>query len=388
MLIRIVGFFLIIITLCSCRTKNPELAKSSDSTNVFNPATEIKIGAIYSMTGDDAANNERGLNGTRLAVAEINRQGGIKGKKIFLQIYDDESSAAGAKECAKRAVNDSVLAIFGCSYSSHAMAAAPIAQNAKIPLIVHIATQSSITEVGDYIFRSCFINSFQSKLIAKFILQDLNKKKAAVIFEENNSYSLDLKKEFVANFENGGGKITCQVNYVKEDIDYSKPLNQILQSKPDIIFIPAYTAKSGMIIKQAAKMSIKATFVAGDGWSDRIFNFADSTADGSYYLDHWDPSLEDEVSLKFSSAYRQEYGVQKAPNSDAALAYDAIYLLAAAINNSGSFKRSIIRNNLQTIKFAGATGEISFDSNRNPAKQAVIKKVLKDSIIYFKAIKI
>jgi len=388
MLRNIFILLIISLTLGSCQKKSDQQIEPQNGITKFNPQTEIKIAAIFSLTGSDAANNLRGLNGTRLAVKEINQRGGILGKKIFLQLYDDESSAAGAKECAKKAVKDSVLAILGCTYSSFALAAAPIAQAAGTPMIVHIATEPSITEVGDYIFRSCFINPFQSRLLAKFVLEDLNKKRVAIIFEDDNPYSISLKNEFTTIFKQNGGKITGEVSFKKEDTDFSKPLSLISANQTDIIFIPAYTQKSGMIIKQADKMSIKRTFVAGDGWSDRIFHYADSTANGSYFIDHWDPAIENDVSKKFYLSYQKEYGNVRAPNSDAALAYDAVYLLAAAITKDSTFNKSQIKNSLQSIKITGTTGEISFDNKRNPAKQAVIKKVLKKTIIYYKSIKL
>lgn len=388
MLIRIVGFFLIIITLCNCQTKSPELAKSSDSTNVFNPATEIKIGAIYSMTGSDAANNLRGLNGTLLAVKEINRQGGILGKKIILQIYDDESLTAGAKECARKAVKDSVVAILGCTYSRVAMAAATIAQSDQVPLVAHIATHTALTSIGEYVFRACYNNRLQSQLLAKFVLTELKIKDAAILFLEGDSYSVDLKEDFIAAFKSGGGKIVSEFGFKKDDTDFAQPLQTIQKLKPALLFIPAYISQSGMICKQAVRMGIKSIFLGADGWDDGIFSYSGTNITNSYFIDHWDLAVENPGSKRFCTAYATEYGNKIAPNSNSALAYDAVYLLKSAITEAGSFNRKAIREKLQNIKFNGITGDIIFDENRNPAKQAVIKKIINDSIVYFKSIKI
>ena len=380
---------LMFLSIISCQKKEAALATNADSLkNVFNPAKQIKIGAIYSLSGSDAVNNERGLNGTRLAVEEINRQGGINGKTIFLQIYDDESSAAGAQSCAEKAAADSVLAVLGCTYSSNALAVAPILQQNSLPFLLHIATNPAITAAGDYIFRVCFINTFQSRLLAKFVLSDLQKKEAAVIFEENNQYSTDLKDEFIKAFGQAGGRVSAIVSYKKEDTDFSGQLAKIKKSNSPVLFIPAYTAKSGMIIRQAVNLGLKTVFLGGDGWSDRLFNYADSAAAGSFFLDHWDLGLDDAKSRTFTAAYKARYADKLQPNSDAALAYDAVYLLREAIVQTGSFKRNQIRDQLQKCNFQGVTGAIKFDEFRNPHKQAVIKKIGKSTIEFYQVIKL
>jgi len=388
MLRNIFILLIISLTLGSCQKKSDQQIEPQNGITKFNPQTEIKIAAIFSLTGSDAANNLRGLNGTRLAVKEINQKGGILGKKIFLQLYDDESSAAGAKECAKKAVEDSVLAILGCTYSKMALAAAPVAQNAGIPLITHIATNSSITQTGDNIFSACFNNQHQSRLLAKFVLANLKIKDAAVLFLENDQYSTDLKDDFITAFKAGGGKIVADIGFKNDDTDFEIPLNRIKKLQPSVLFIPAYISQSGMICKQAVKMDIKSIFLGADGWDDGIFNYSGNNITDSYFIDHWDQDVNNQDSKNFCAAYASEYGSVTAPNSNSALAYDAVYLLASAIKEAGSFRRNLVRDKLQSIKFPGITGEISFDQHRNPTKQAVIKKISNDTINYYKSIKL
>ena len=344
-------------------------------------AEPVKIGAIFPITGKASVLNLLVLKGAKLAVDEINAQGGVLNRKIKLVEIDNMSTAIGSKLAAIKAVKANVIAVIGPNLSSHAIVVAKVLQKAKIPMITPIATNPEVTRMGDFIFRACYTDDFQGRVMAEYALHDLKAKKAAVLINTDNKYSIFLSRTFINHFKGSHGKIDCVLNYLPGVTDFNILINQLKDCPADIIFLPGYDDDSAPIIKHARLEGINTVFLGGDGWGGGIYAFADKELNGNYFCSHWHRDKTDEKSLAFVKKFESVYS--KILNSGPPLAYDSVNLLKDAIVRATSFDRSKIRDALAaTNGFSGVTGTISFDASRNPVKSAVIK-MLKDGRVLF-----
>ena len=335
---------------------------------------EINIAAIFSQTGGAAAISNEHIVAVRFAVDEINRNGGVLGKKIKLIIFDNDSSALGSRQAAKAAVKAGVVAVLGGSWSSHALGMAPVLQKAGIPMLSPTATNPQVTAVGDYIFRVCFTDPFQSKIAAKFAYDDLKKKRAVVLTNIDQVFSIELSKQFKQSFQDLGGEIVASLDYVENIAGYGKLIEDLGRYNFDLIFLPGYTRDSAQIIKKAREIGIETTFLSGDGWSHLMYKYAPNSLDNSYYLSHWDRALTDQKSVDFTRKISSVVAENEV-NGGTALAYDMVYLLVDAIRRAGTVDRKKIRDSLAaTENFVGVAGSIKFDQQGDPIKPAVVLK--------------
>ena len=340
--------------------------------SISSAADTIKIAAIFSQTGEAAAISKEHLVAVKFAVNEINQAGGVLGKKIELVLFDNKSSGIGSMHAAKEAIASGVVAVIGGSWSSHALGMAPVLQREGVPMLTPTATNPRVTEVGDYIFRTCFIDTFQGEMGAKFAYNELNKRRAAILINVDQVFSIELSKQFIESFSTLGGEIVAKLDYVEDIAEYQELIANLDGYDFDVIFLPGYTRDSAQIIKKARGMGIVTTFLSGDGWSHLMIKYAPKSLYNAYYLSHWDRAQQDSKSIEFTrkiSAVVAENEI----NGGTALAYDMVYLLADAIKRAGKIDRVLIRDSLAaTDDFVGVAGAIKFDAKGNPIKPAVV----------------
>ncbi|MBI4357281.1 MAG: ABC transporter substrate-binding protein [Gammaproteobacteria bacterium] len=337
---------------------------------------EILVGEFGSMTGNEATFGISTHQGIELAIEEINAAGGVKGKKIKLISLDDQGKPEEAVTAATKLITqDNVIALLGEVASSRSLAAAPIAQQYKIPMLSPSSTNQKVTEVGDYIFRVCFIDPFQGTVMAKFAHDHLNVKKVAVIYDVKSDYSVGLAKFFKETFTGLGGEIIAEQTYSGNDIDFKAQLTSIKTVKPEAIFIPGYYTEVGLLARQARGLGIEVPLLGGDGWdSSKLYEIGQEAIMGGYFSNHYTTDSDDPRVRQFMEAFKNKYTVF--PDGLAAMGYDAAKVLADAIERSESLTPEGIRNALATTKgFAGVTGVITMDENRNPTKSAVVVQV-------------
>ncbi len=331
----------------------------------------IRIAAIFSLTGIAAKHNAPLLPMIRLGIEEINRQGGLFDQPIELMLLDNRSTPIGSSLAAEEAVRHNVAAVIGAHWSSHSLAMGPVLQEAGIPMISPGSTNPKVTQLGNYIFRACFIDSFQGKAIANFAINQLKAKTAIVLRNIDEAYSMQLADFFTVAFKHHQGRILWEDGYRGKAVDFKQILKQVHQLRPDVVYVPGYTRDSGLIIKQAVSLGIKATFLGGDAW-DEIYAIAGNAVEGSYHSAPWHPQVPFEKSVHLQKIHQQTYGTP-INNFSAPLAYDATMLLMDAIQRAGSLDRSRIRAAIAaTHNFKGATGPISFDANGDPVNKAII----------------
>ena len=306
-------------------------------------------------------------------------------KTIQLLEFDNASTALGSKLAAQKAVKAGVKAVFGASWSSNSLAMAPVLQAAKIPMISPYSTNPDVTLVGDYIFRVCFIDSFQGKVMANFAFQDLKAITAAVLTNASSRYSTTLSKIFTQSFKELGGKVLFEEMYLQDTDDFHTYLNKIKLLQPDILFVPGHNINSARIIKQTRDIGIKIPILGGDGWGTSMYEFAGSALHGNYYSGHWHKNSKNSKSQLFVKKYQKEIG--KVDRGGPALAYDTVSLYADAVRRAGSFQPSKVQEALAATKaFKGVTGDIIFNKNGDPIKPAVILKFDNGTSIYVKTI--
>ena len=337
----------------------------------------IKIGYFGDLTGPTFNFGQSAYNGVLMAATEINDAGGINGRRIDVVIEDDRGSPEeAARKTAKLIDHDKVVAIIAGGTSGNSRAAAPKAQSSHVPFISPSSTDPAVTQVGNYIFRACFVDSFQGEVMAQFAANTLKAQKAAVIFDFNSPYGRGLTTFFAQSFAKFGGRIVSEQSYTQGDADFKGQLSSIRSAEPDVIYIPGYYGDVALIAKQARMIGLTQPLLGADGWdAPELWQLGGDALNGSYISTHYsidDPSPAIQV---FVQGYKQRYG-NLLPDAHAALAYDAARLLFAAISRAGSTEGTKVRDALADTKnFAGVTGVINIDAQRNAIKPAVVLKL-------------
>jgi branched-chain amino acid transport system substrate-binding protein len=333
----------------------------------------IKVGIYGDLSGQTSSFGQSTKNGATMAIDEINKAGGINGRQIEWIFEDDQGQPAQAATVVTKLVNqDKVHALLGEVASTNSLAAAPVAQAAKVPMITPSSTNPKVTLVGDYIFRVCFTDNFQGAVMAKFAANTLKAKTAAVLGDVNSDYSKGMTQYFVEEFTKHGGQIIDQQAYTQTDPDFKGQLTAIRAKNPDVIFVPGYYGQVGVIAKQAKELNIKAPLLGGDGWdAPELFEIGGAGLDGNYMANHYSVDDPSPAVKKFADAYRARYNV--VPDAIAALAYDAMQVLADSIRRANTTDPARLRDAIAATKnFAGVTGSITLNETRDAVKPAVV----------------
>ena len=336
-------------------------------------SAQIKIGEVNPLTGGISQFGISCHQGYLLAIEEVNQAGGVLGQKIELVTEDDQSKPGECATVVRKLIGvDKVVGVLGDATSSATLEGAPIAQGSKVPMITPTATNPKITEVGDYIFRVCFLDEFQGRVLARFAREKLNAKTAAILTDVKQDYSVDLTKFFKEEFTKNGGSITREQSYSTGDTDFRAQLTTLRAAKPDVVYVPGYYQEVALIIKQARQVGLTMPFIGCDGWANQsLLTIGGKALDGCYLTNHFSPDDPAPAVQKFVEKYKSKYG--SVPDTFAALGYDAARILMDAIKRAESAEPSAIRDALaKTSGFEGCTGTIGFDANRNATKAALV----------------
>lgn len=346
-------------------------------------ANTIKIGEVGSMTGGQATFGISTHQGIELAIKEQNAKGGIKGKKIELISLDDQGKPEEAATATTKLITqDKVSAVLGEVASSLSLAMAPIAQQHKVPMVTPSSTNPKVTEVGDYVFRVCFIDPFQGTVMAKFAFDTIKAKRVAILRDMKSDYSVGLSDFFAAAFKKLGGEIVVDQSYSAGETEFKSQLTSIRGKKPDAIFIPGYYGDVGLIAKQARQLGIKVPLLGGDGWdSEKLTEIGGKSMNNSFFSNHYSPDDQSPAVQGFISAYKASYN--KIPDGLAAMGYDAAKVLFAAMERAKGTSNKEVRDELAKTKdFQAVTGKITIDDKRNATKPAVVLEVKDNKFVY------
>jgi len=336
---------------------------------------DIVVGMYGSLTGDGASFGQSSREGTELAVDEINSAGGLLGgRKIKLLVEDDQSKPEEASNAVTKLVTqDKVVAVLGEVASRRSLAAAPVCQKYMVPMISPSSTNERVTQVGDYIFRVCFIDPFQGEVLAKFAYNDLKARKVAILKDIQQDYSVGLTDSIMKHYTALGGQVLDPVSYSTGDSDFKAVLTQVRSQKPDAVFVTGYYPEAAIIARQARELGMKMPLLGGDGWVGDALKNGREALNNSFISNHYSGDNPDPVVQNFVKAYRAKFG--REPDAIAALAYDAVKVLADAITRSNSTDGPKLRDALARGDVPGVTGRLKINAQRNVDKPAVIQEV-------------
>ncbi len=309
------------------------------------------------------------------------------GRKLELLVEDDQSKPGEAATIAKKFISrDKVVAILGEITSGRTLEAAPIAQNAKIPLISPGATAPEVTAKGNYIFRVCFIDSFQGTVMAKFARHSLKLQRVALLSSVSSAQSVGLAKYFRQRFTEDGGNLVLEQKYSEGDKDFRAQLTAIKAAGVEGIFVPGYYAEAALICKQARDLGMTLPLFGVDGWeSAELINIGGKAVEGAYLSTHYSPASRDPQIVAFNDRYTKRWG--DGTNALCALGYDSAMLLVDAIKRAGTTDGPKLRDALATTRnFKGVTGVITFDEHRNPTKSAVVLQVKDGKFVFVETV--
>ncbi|MDF2947852.1 MAG: extracellular ligand-binding receptor [Bacillales bacterium] len=363
------AFSLVASSLVGCGKKEEEGAESK----------EIKIGMFGPLSGPVSTYGQSVKEGIELAEKEVNAAGGIDGNKVKLVFEDDQANPNQAINAFNKLVDkEKVVAIIGGVTSGATSAAAPKATQKNIPMLTPTATEPSVTEVGgDFMFRACYLDSFQGKTMARYAANELGKKTAAVLYNVGDDYSKGIAQSFKEKFESEGGKVVEYMSYNKDDKDFNAQLTKIKGANPDVLLLPDYYNVVGVIAKQAKTLGLNAQLLGVDGWdSSELTKIAGDALEGAVFVNHYYQGDEAKEVSDFVAAYEKAYG--KKPDALAALGYDAAKTMFKAIDDADTTDGKKVREALAKVEYPGVTGKLSFDENRNAVKSATILKVVGD----------
>jgi branched-chain amino acid transport system substrate-binding protein len=337
-------------------------------------AEPIVIGEYASLTGKEAGFGQTSHQGVVLALEEINAAGGVLGRPLELAYEDNQTKSGESATVAKKLISrNKVIALIGEISSGRSLEAAPIAQLAHIPMIAPAATNPKVTQTGNYIFRVCFIDSFQGAALARFARNDLKVKNVAVLSSVSNAYSLGLAKYFKEIFLASGGAISTEKNFSEGDKDFRAQLTAVKAAGVDAVFVPGYYTEAALIVRQARELGLTMPFFGGDGWEDeQLLKIGGDALNGCFYSTHFSAENTDPVVAQFVVRYRARWQGE-IPGAFSALGYDAVFVLADALKRAGTTDSAKLRDALAATKdFPGVTGVTTINPERNASKAATI----------------
>jgi branched-chain amino acid transport system substrate-binding protein len=393
---RKLSAFAVLLALAACEKKTDQPQQQPKGNEAAPVAAAPKptgddgilIGEVGSLTGSEAAFGISTRNGIDIAIDEANEAGGVKGKKLAVRVYDDQSKPEEAGSAVTRLITqDKVKLILGEVASSNSLAMAPKAQEAKVPMISPSSTNESVTQVGDYIFRACFIDSFQGYAMAKYAREELKFNTAAILKDVKSAYSVGLTEVFERKFSEMGGKVVGIESYSKGDSDFRAQLTALKKLKPQGLYIPGYYNDVGAIAQQAEELGLKTVLMGGDGWDGPpLFELGGKAIEGSYVSNHYSAEDPSPVVQNFIKKYQERYKV--VPDSLAALGYDSARMGIEAMKRSASLEGPALRDAIaQTKDFPGVAGTISINAKRDAEKPAVVLQVKDGKFRYVATVK-
>jgi branched-chain amino acid transport system substrate-binding protein len=357
------------------------------SGEVAKPET-IKIGGMAPLTGALAIYGVTTTNGAELAVKEINENGGVLGKKIEYVMLDTKGDSTEAVMAYNKLVDEKVAGIIGEITSKPTLAVAEVAVQDNMPLITPTGTQVDITEAGPNVFRVCFTNPYQGKVLAITSKERLGADTVAVMLNNSSDYSDGITKAFIEESEKLGMKVMGVEGYSDGDKDFRPQLTKLAAMNPDVVLIPEYYEQAALIATQAREVGVKSIFIGSDGW-DGIAKTLDkssySAIENSYFTNHFSMEDQSEKIQNFLKDYRETY--KEDPSAFSALGYDAIYMMKSAIEKAGTTDKQKVVDALKGIEYDGITGYLTFDDHNNPVKAVTVLKIENGKYIFDSKVK-
>ena len=361
------------------------LAAAAGSCGDPEPDEDVVLGLIAPITNSPRLAGRLTAEGAGMAIDEINAAGGVRlasGRRTLRMLVEDNEDRPemAVSKAFKLVEADRAVALLGAPLSHNAIAVARVAEVDRVPFVSTLSTHPDTTRDRSWAFRLAFLDSTQGTLMADFAVDELGARTAAALVDAGSPYSASVGREFAAAFERRGGSVAAFETYTVDDLDQAAQLDRIHAARPDVLFLPSYARHLPLQARAARQRGITATLLGADAW-DVLPPASKAELAGAYYCDIWSPNRPDARARDFIARYRELYA--QAPTSAAALAYDAVFLIAEALERAGSPDRASLRRELATASYFGVTGAIHFDGGGDPRRAAVIKRILEDGSTSF-----
>lgn len=353
-------------------------------------ADKYVIGASFELTGNVANYGKSTLSGLKLAVDQVNKAGGVNGKQLVVVESDNKSEPAeSGNSVTKLITQDKVVAVVGPATSGCVFAATPVVTSNKVPLIAPCATAPAITvdngPVKEFIFRACFIDPFQGRVMAEFADKTLGVKNVAILHDASSDYSKGLAEVFEKTLNEKGGKVVAKEAFLSKDIDFKAALTKIKAANPEAIYIPGYYEEVAKIIKQTREIGLNVPLIGCDGWdSPKLVEIAGPEAlNNTYFSSAFSVQDQTESVQKFIADYKAMY--QKDPDIFCMQGYNAGLVLADALKRAGDGAdgTKLAAAIAATKDLPVASGKLTYDKDHNPIISAIIIE-MKDGVQSFK----
>ncbi len=344
---------------------------------------ELRIGAIFSLSGDKAAYGESAKNGLELAVSEINAAGGIQGKRLTILYEDGRGSAKDAVSAfEKLSTLDKVPVVIGPLTSSEVLAIAPIAEKRRVVVLSPGASSPAISTAGDYIFRNVPSDVFEGSAMAEVARTKLGLTKVAVIYV-NNEYGNGVLNVFRDKFSRIGGAIVATQGYSDGAHDFRTQIVELKAKNPDAVYLLGYK-ELGLIVRQITELGLRTKLLSTALFEDpEVIKSAGVGAEGLVFTSiAFDPNAANDRAKAFVEAYVGRYRAQ--PDSFAAVSYDAGRIMAAAMSSADASAPQIKDVLYRTKNYPGLLGETSFDENGDVVLPVNLKTVKDGKFIAFR----
>ena len=353
-------------------------------------ADKYVIGASFELTGNVANYGKSTLSGLKLAVDQVNKAGGVNGKQLVVVESDNKSEPAeSGNSVTKLITQDKVVAVVGPATSGCVFAATPVVTSNKVPLIAPCATAPAITvdngQVKEFIFRACFIDPFQGRVMAEFADKTLGVKNVAILHDASSDYSKGLAEVFEKTLNEKGGKVVAKEAFLSKDIDFKAALTKIQAANPEAIYLPGYYEEVAKIIKQTREIGLNVPLIGCDGWdSPKLVEIAGPEAlNNTYFSSAFSVQDQTESVQKFIADYKAMY--QKDPDIFCMQGYNAGLVLADALKRAGDGAdgTKLAAAIAATKDLPVASGKLTYDKDHNPIISAIIIE-MKDGVQSFK----
>lgn len=345
-------------------------------------ASTIRIGGLIPLTGEAPSFGESARNGYELAAREWNERGGVLGRRLELRLEDDRGDpAASLYALTKLIEQDRIVALLGATTSRVSLVAAPLVQAAAIPMVSPNSSDPKLTGIGDYIFRVGVTDQTQGEAGARFAWQELKLTRAACLFDTGNPFAVGLAQIFKARFTSLGGTVVGCEGHAPGAANLKPQVARLLHGRPDLLFLPDFYQDALLIAREARALGFKGTLLGGDGWdSPRLAATGGRDLEAGFFTSNFSRSEDRPAVRTFVQRYQNRY--QSDPDAFAAMAYDAANVLFDAIRRAGSTAGPALKAALARTDFPGVSGQIRFDSQRNPIKATVIIEIRNGTMRY------
>lgn len=345
--------------------------------------TVVKVGLASNFT-DSTENSYNAFGksfrqGATLALSEVNKKLESKNLKIEFTELNYASDFMEVKRVAKQSKKLGLSAVIGYEFSDHALIAAPIHTQLKIPMLSPSATADRLSEFKSFVHLGSFSNSFQGKMLARESIGSLNAKTVLTITPVDCAYCTDLRDAFIREYLQLGGNVVRQISVI-EDRSTHHSLKTMNTNGAELIFVPAHELSAASIINNLLMGNSNRTFIGGDGWRNlgsRFFAQNEGRGFKGFMIAHWLAQSGNSKSNAFVSSYKSLF--KQVPTDTAALAYDSVHVLGTAIEEAKTYDGLGIEAALRKIKsYGGVTGKFTYPQFGAPHKPAILMKSTQD----------